>query len=202
MTHTTRAAAVSKVIASSVLAAALLAGCTGDEEPTSSPSGSSNTENSTPDPSPTDQSKEVLEKAATAEPAVTTTGKLTSSPTLTERTVSDIPATIGVYSVVTSEAGTVLDWEISSTDAKARLTTLSDGSTITKVRLLDPQSKKYYEVLSTTSPADRPLGGDFPTELGGTTLRMSMAFPPLPSSVTSVQLVAPNFANATVAVTR
>ena len=196
---TIRAGRTVTAVAMLATAGLLLAGCTGgDEEPT--PTGTSQSASSTPSASASDQSQAVIDQAAKQQPATSVAGTLSTAAAFTEDIKATVPATLGVYSVRTSAAGTVLDWEISATSPAGAMTLWTPGFATGKVRLFDPQGKKFYEVVSPPG-GGHALMSRFPYKIGPVPSRLSGEYPPLPKTVTTIEVVAPNFAKAAIPVT-
>lgn len=197
---TIRARRTVTAVAVLVSAGLLATGCTGgDEDP--KPTDTSRSTSGSPSASPSDQSKALIDKAVKQQPATSVAGKLSTAAAFTDDIKATVPATLGVYSVRTSAAGTVLDWEISATSAAGAMTLWSPGFYTGKVRLFDPQGKKFYEVVSPLED-DHSLMSKFPNPIGPVPTRLSGEYPPLPETVTTVEVVAPNFAKASITVTR
>jgi len=189
-----------KALAVAVLTGTLLAGCgmfgTGDPDPDPTGSGDgTGTESPTPEgPSPEELSEEILAAAGEAEQAA-------AIGTGTGTTAGQTEVTIDVTAVERRTDATVVRMRISGTDGDSIAgpagfgNSKFDGVNFARtLYLVDPTvTQTRYLPLQFTDYREACLCPYFPFEVGATPQSVTAVYPPLPATVTTVDLVANDF---------
>lgn len=192
-----------KTLTVAVLAGTLLAGCglfgTSDPDPTDSGGGGTGTGTPTPDgPSPQELSEEVLAAAEQADQAA-------AIGTGTGTTRGRTEVTIDVTAVERGTDATLVRMRISGTDGGSIAgpagfgNSKFDGISFARtLYLVDPTvTKTRYLPLQFTDYREACLCPYFPFEVGATPQTVTAVYPPLPGTVTTVDLVANDFLTVT-----
>lgn len=182
----------------------VLAGCSGDGEPTPKSTSGATSGSSSSGGSPAalkDESAAILGWTPPA-PVAKTKGRLELF------TKGEwVPAVAEIISVQASDASTILTWQLSSTQdiplQGRSLSSFQSGDYPDTVRLIDLAGKKSYEVNKMrVDKTGYCVCSAHPIHVGPDPVRMTAEYPALPATATTISVRIPNFPPLTVPLTR